>query len=72
MEAATRRHRVQYIADCELARSKLRKGTTGLDTDADLEGSFIDSRADAVGTPDLLAIDLDLERQVLSGQEFVF
>ena len=62
MEVACRGHRIELVADGQLAGGIFRKGATGLDTDTDLQRAFVDAGAYAVGPAQLLAVDGDLER----------
>ena len=62
----------KLVADREFVGRKLPEDTARLDAHADLEWPATGRRTDAVGSAQLLAFALDLNRQVLTRQESVF
>ncbi len=72
MESTAGRHRLERIAGPEFSGRELRESAARLNSHADLQRPLLRRRANAVCAAQLLAVDRDLEWQMLAGQESIF
>ncbi len=72
MKLPERRHYLQIVSNRELVRDKFREQAARLYSNAEDKRLLTWQGTNAVGPPNLSAVDVDLYWKVLTGQEVVF